>query len=290
MAVLIGTAEADTLIGTGENDEIRGLQGKDVVSGRDGGDTLFGGEGEDTLRGGAGDDTLIELPALESDVLRGGDGYDLLDLARLGATVSGPCEPLFVDLERTLSHGIGGTDRLFDIEAIVTPDAGSGFPTALNDTLKGDDEANLFSSGAGNDRLVGRAGGDTLFGAGGEDVLKGGRGRDTLKGGDDADTLRGGRGNDLLDGGGGHDLITGGEGGDTFRFATRTRDTVTDFQPDADQLLIGTFLVSDFDALVEQARELGGDLHIGLDGGGKIILLETNFDLLTPENVVFFDL
>lgn len=288
MAELIGSPGADTLIGTGEDDEIRGLAGNDILSGRNGSDTLFGGEGEDTLRGGDGDDTLIELPSLESDVLRGGAGFDLLDLARLGAIVGGSYEPLFVNLEKNLSRGIGGNDRLFDIEAVVAPDAGSDFPVALNDTLKGDDESNLFSSGVGNDWLVGRAGGDTLFGASGDDFLKGCRGRDSLNGGDDADTLRGGRGNDFLDGGAGHDLLSGGGGDDVFRFATRTRDVVTDFDPSADRLLISTLLVADFAALTAQTRELGDDLHISLDGGGQIILLETTLDALTPENVVFF--
>ena len=290
MAELIGTTGDDTLIGGAENDEIHGLEGDDILSGRLGDDSLFAGPGQDTLRGGKGDDVLYALPLDEDEVLRGGDGFDLLDLARFGATATLPYEPLFVDLQLHISEGIGGNDLLVDIEAVVTPDAGADFPAPLDDTLKGDDQANLFSSGAGNDRLKGHEGADTLFGASGNDLLKGGRGRDSLNGGDDADTLNGGSGDDFLNGGAGHDLLTGGKGEDTFRFATRSRDVVTDFEPESDTLMIASLLVQDLDALRDQASELDGDLKIDLDGGGRIILRDTSLDALTEENTVFFDL
>jgi hypothetical protein len=48
-----------------------------------------------------------------------------------------------------------------------------------NDTITGNDAANLLSGGAGNDTLTGGAGDDTLNGGTGDDILNGGTGNDT---------------------------------------------------------------------------------------------------------------
>ncbi len=69
-----------------------------------------------------------------------------------------------------------------------------------NDTITGNDLANI---------LIGNGGNDTLIGAGGNDALFGGTGNDTLNGG---------AGNDILDGGTGVDILIGGDGDDTIYF------------------------------------------------------------------------
>ncbi|MDC0012464.1 hypothetical protein OAE29_04265 [Octadecabacter sp.] len=62
----------------------------------------------------------------------------------------------------------------------------------------------------------------------GDDTLDGGAGNDTLDGGSGDDTLDGGSGNDTLDGGAGINILNGGEGDDTYQFAHKGIDTITD--------------------------------------------------------------
>ena len=77
--------------------------------------------------------------------------------------------------------------------------------TAGNDTMYGDDNANLID---------GLDGHDWLYGKGGNDTIRGGNGWDTIDGGTGNDTVHGGDGNDLLIGSEGDDTIYGGEGND----------------------------------------------------------------------------
>jgi Ca2+-binding RTX toxin-like protein len=136
-------------------------------------------------------------------------------------------------------------DYLYGIENLIT---GSG-----NDTVTGDDNANLLSSGGGLDVVVGEGGNDTLLGGAGNDTLEGGLGDDVLRGGSGHDDLVGEQGDDVLEGNGGNDslfgvsgvdVMTGGTGADRFvvtpgdtgtKFGSR--DIVTDFsQAEGDQL------------------------------------------------------
>ncbi len=52
-----------------------------------------------------------------------------------------------------------------------------------DDSLIGNDAANLLYAGRGEDRIAGRAGDDRLLGGDGDDVLRDGTGRDFLRGG-----------------------------------------------------------------------------------------------------------
>ncbi|WP_267896318.1 calcium-binding protein, partial [Paracidovorax avenae] len=88
-----------------------------------------------------------------------------------------------------------------------------------NDIYLGDNGANSFSSGAGDDWLRGLEGNDHLAAGSGNDVLEGGAGDDSLQGqagndrllgGEGADVLQGGDGDDVLDGGAGNDILAGG--------------------------------------------------------------------------------
>ncbi|MDW8177974.1 MAG: 5'-nucleotidase C-terminal domain-containing protein [Gloeomargarita sp. SKYBB_i_bin120] len=132
-------------------------------------------------------------------------------------------------------------------ETLNDPNPGASIlvGTAGNDTING---------GVGNDILYGEGGNDVLSGDSGSDTIDGGDGNDTLNGGSGADTLIGGAGNDILDGGSGgdvlvggfgDDLLTGGSGSDRFVFdgnapfgAALGRDTVTDFTPGLDALVL----------------------------------------------------
>ncbi len=93
-------------------------------------------------------------------------------------------------------------------------DAISGFEnltgSALNDTLNGDNGANVLIGGGGN---------DFLFAVNGNDLVQGGDGNDTLYGGFGADTLHGDAGNDIVFGGVGADAMFGGTGIDTLNYS-----------------------------------------------------------------------
>ena len=103
-------------------------------------------------------------------------------------------------------------------------------PTNGNDTLTGNNLANVICGLLGNDTINGLGGNDTLFGdacgaksklasaaaAGGNDVLNGGDGNDKLYGAGGNDTLNGGKGNDKLFGGRGNDKLNGGAGTNSY--------------------------------------------------------------------------
>ncbi|WP_311270532.1 calcium-binding protein [Sphingobium sp. WCS2017Hpa-17] len=160
--------------------------------------TIDGGAGDDvvtthessvTVQGGDGNDRLISGSA--SDRFDGGAGIDTVDYLRsaIGVTV-------------TLGSGGfygSGADQLRDVENIT----GSVF----DDTLRGNEDDNLFNASRGNDMLYGNDGNDTLIGAEGDDVLDGGAGNDVLDGGDGTDRLIGGTGDDLYIDRDGNDTI-----------------------------------------------------------------------------------
>ncbi len=136
-------------IGT-ENNIILGTPGDDILSGTSGNDLMLGVEGNDILRGSAG-----------NDVINGSIGVDTVDYSAVSAAVS-------VNLLTgvTTNDGQGGKDTLIDIENV---NGGNG-----NDTLIGNNAANVINVGNGN---------DTITGNGGNDTLKCGAGNDTIYGG-----------------------------------------------------------------------------------------------------------
>ncbi|MCA0257005.1 MAG: cadherin domain-containing protein, partial [Proteobacteria bacterium] len=229
-----GDAEGDTFSGI---ENLTGSAYDDRLIGDGAANVLSGGAGNDTLSGGAGADTLD-----------GGTGNDTADYATSTAAVT-------VDLE--LGTGSGGDaagDTLIGIENVMG--------STLNDTLRGDSNANILSGGAGNDTLSGGAGADTLDGGDGLDTatyatsnaavqidlgagtanggdaagdtliaienVTGSAFDDTLTGDAEANVLNGGAGDDLLDGGDGADTLQGGSGTDTVTYATSTAGVTID--------------------------------------------------------------
>lgn len=127
--------------------------------------------------------------------------------------------------------------------------AGSG-----NDTITGNDAANV---------IWGRSGADIIAGGPGNDKLLGGSGPDTLSGGDGTDTLLGGGGNDQLGGGAGDDILRGGPGADQLN-GDGGRDRA-DYSDSRDNLLVD---------LVNTARNTfaaAGDSYSGIEdlAGGR---------------------
>lgn len=70
--------------------------------------------------------------------------------------------------------------------------------TPGNDTLSGNEIANIINGGAGNDTLYGLMGDDKLYGGAGNDILYGHEGNDLLAGSLGKDRLYGGAGKDIF--------------------------------------------------------------------------------------------
>ncbi|WP_157218723.1 calcium-binding protein [Flavisphingomonas formosensis] len=197
MAVITGTAGADTLFSPDEynefgevmGDDVYGLGGNDVIYGGFapysyvGADSLYGGAGNDIIYGSFGSGfseysfTLIDGGA-GSDVMYGGSGDNSFFVDSPGDVVV---------------EGGNGEDYYGDIVyatvSFVLPDnvefltlSGAG----LTGTGNGLD--NILSADAGNQTLNGKAGYDQLYGGDGNDILDGGDGDDYLDGGYGSDT------------------------------------------------------------------------------------------------------
>lgn len=97
----------------------------------------------------------------------------------------------------------------------VGPDGNyTGTPTA--NTVVGDANNNVISTGGARDIVHAAGGDDTVFGGANADRLYGDDGNDSMSGGGSDDKLYGGAGNDTLDGGGDNDRVYGGDGNDVI--------------------------------------------------------------------------
>lgn len=282
--VLLGFEGNDSLNGGTGDDSLHGGAGADTLKAGAGNDLLYGGadadwleggEGEDSLHGGAGNDVLVggtydaywnTYGSVGSDtyLFGRGDGQDTLydHDSSSGAidkiVFQAGILPTDVSATRSANGDLvlkikDSTDQLtvygyfaneatggWQIEEVHFEDdpstvwrvadvkliqfsSGRGNDTligyASDDTLfgyEGDDSISgangndVLDGGAGNDWLSGHDGHDSLDAGAGSDVLKGGAGNDRLSGGADADMLEGGAGNDTLHGGLGNDVLNGG--------------------------------------------------------------------------------
>ncbi|MDX2275201.1 MAG: calcium-binding protein [Hyphomonadaceae bacterium] len=263
---IMGWRGTDTIHGGGGNDTISGddflsfpLQGNDIlygdagddiITGDLGNDVISGGSGVDNLSGGGGNDTIHGDAA--ADFLNGGTGSDVIDggagIDRISFTGS---VAVTVDLTNTgaqLVSTYDGLKTLTSIENVLT----GGF----NDTIIGNDVANVLNGNTGDDTVSGGGGNDSIAIVEGADVIDGGNGIDTayvgfyifadntgvmidlsltsaqdigdgrgsltltnvenLTGSDFGDTLIGNSGANVLDGGIGADQLTGRGGNDTY--------------------------------------------------------------------------
>jgi Ca2+-binding RTX toxin-like protein len=137
------------------------------------------------------------------------------------------------------------TQFFHDFQPVTTLPAGSLLDSGQVFELQGDD---VISLGQGADTFdIGR-GNDILYGRHGNDTLSGGKGNDTIKGNQGDDAVRGGSGNDDLYAGSGKDRLTGGKGADRFVWEVDyrdtglslggQRDTISDFNPLEDVILL----------------------------------------------------
>jgi Ca2+-binding RTX toxin-like protein len=223
-------------LGTGQGGDAQGdkLIAIENVIGTAFDDTLTGNAGSNTLHGGAGNDHFVASGG--GDHYDGGAGSDWIDYRPSGTGVS-------VNLATGVGHlGFAEGDTYTSIENIH----GSNF----DDTLIGDDNANVMYGGGGSDHIYGGGGNDMIYSGGGYDHIDGGAGIDTVSysdswsyvvvnlqtgvgqygaasrdtivnvenvvGSNYNDTLTGDAGANKLDGGAGNDTLNGGAGNDTL--------------------------------------------------------------------------
>ncbi len=227
---VVGGGGSDVISGDARPNRLLGSGGNDKLLGNGGRDVLVGGVGRDVLDGGAGPDILRGNGG--RDVLRGKAGRDVMD-------------------------GGAGVDTASFAEKKATQ--------AVSVTLSGKTLATVSVQGVAEDRLrnvenlVGGAGADTFIGDSKPNQLKGSGGNDVLVG-------RGG--NDFLSGGKGSDSIRGGAGADRFVFDTALNansnvDTITDFQPGTDKLVLDDDIFTRFTGTLTGAALSPGNFVLG---------------------------
>ncbi|MGN6626235.1 MAG: calcium-binding protein [Tepidisphaeraceae bacterium] len=184
-------------------------------------DTLRGGAASDTLQGQSGDDRLLASPG--NDVYSGGLENDTIDFSAATTAVH-------VSLDNVANDGPAGAHAnvIDDVENIL---GGSS-----NDTLTGDNAANVIHGNGGNDTI-----------AGADDTLPSFPGPDAIR----PDTLYGDAGNDTLIANASRSVLHGGSGNDSVHAADS-------FYLPASLLLYG-------DGGDDNLQAVG--LHATLDGG-----------------------
>jgi Ca2+-binding RTX toxin-like protein len=272
MAVITGTAAAETLPGTAGKDTITGAGGDDKALMGGGNDVFIWGpgHGNDTVEGGTGTDTLdFEASAGSETIAIAANGGRVLLSRNVGNVVMDLNDVERIELRAlagvdTISIGdVAGTDlKLVAVDlAGTTPGTGDG---------SGDNVA-VTGSKAANTVNITQAGGvisvagfaakvtianaeatDTLFlqSLAGNDKINaatlaagaislyidGGTGNDSLTGGTDVDTLIGGDGNDTVTSGGGNDIVSLGAGNDLFIWNPGDGNDIVDGEGGADTL------------------------------------------------------
>ncbi len=261
-ATIVGTDGKDTLIGTPGPDVIVGLGEVDVIKGKGGADVICGGPGADELYGGGGADRLFgqqdkvrtaRYPFTSGDVLRGGDGSDLLDP---GYDPAG--EGLRIQQPETISY--------VDSPVRVVVDLGAGTARGLGaDTLVvvphlrliGSQRPDVITGSAGDDDIWARGGDDRVDALAGDDRVEADNlapsrhDDDVVDAGPGDDYVLSRRGLDRVDGGEGDDglfsrgeqpvQLRGGDGGDTLHLVVSIEaGTLTDGGPGTDHVMFSS--------------------------------------------------
>jgi len=168
---IYGGADSDVLIGGSKNDVLNGGDGADEFQ------MASTQDGRDIVNGGA-DDDLVSYAKRSKDV-----SVTLCEAPSLVGCPDGECTC------EAISGETGEGDVIVNVE---DADGGAG-----NDTLVGNDLANVLSGKDGSDKLQGLGGADQIYGDAGDDIIEGGADADLLIGGSGKNSIDGGEGDDI---------------------------------------------------------------------------------------------
>ena len=244
-----GSAQADTLTGDANANKLTGNAGNDTLEGGGGADELDGGAGADTASyAGSRAGVTVDLSSTTAQSGGHAQGDTLTGIENV--TGSAHADTLTGTSSANVLKGSGGNDILEGGDGGDTLNGGDGSDTASYSGASGDVTASLHNQSLNTgdaqgdtyisiENITGSAHDDTLYGNNSANVLKGASGIDNLNGFDGADTLTGGPGNDTLtagpgddtlNGGVGNDSLSGGAGNDEFYFyASFDNDTIADY-------------------------------------------------------------
>lgn len=288
---VIGTEFNDKIRGNTQDNVISGLDGEDKMFGHGGDDTLIGGKGNDKFFGGKGDDLLVWNNGDGSDFMKGGSGYDTVqvnfdtdlvdddlqnkDVAEFTSTAHG-IEFARIEVNDQTERGLFKLD-IRETETIETNFGGSDDTAVIADTvldeivldLDGGDGVDLLDfSQAANAVDVDLDTGTINDGSTAIEFenVTGTAFNDKISGNDENNVIRGGAGNDIM---------SGGEGADTFVFFEEDAgvDIILDFNFNEDSLL---FLTNDpevtSESLLTNLTQVGDDVELAFNN--KVITFE----------------
>lgn len=231
-----GSKLADTIRGSTRNESFSGLGGNDIIDGRGGFDTVVYGQ-DASFDGRLGINANLGTGRIK-------DSFGNTDRVSGIEAVDGTfARDVFIGSARDETFGgLAGKDYFNGKGGFDTIDfSGNTSPIAVQVAL-----------GSGSGQIGNDGWGQSETAVGIENII-GSRRDDQIFGDNRANLLVGGGGDDRLGGNGGSDTLTGNGGADRFQFgaplsdsgSNRNVDTVTDFRPGVDALVID----SNFSAL-----------------------------------------
>lgn len=164
--LLFGGAGKDRISGGTDDDTVEGGEGNDILVGGTGDDSLLGGDGRDALKGGDGDDWL-DVGTVTGDFVDGGLGQDTAVFDRSGElvrfTLNVRTTAPFTGIETLIVRGGAGDDLLIGGDEVDLFHGGGS-----DDVIKGVVGDDRLDGGAGRDSLKGSGGNDTFAFAAGQ--------------------------------------------------------------------------------------------------------------------------
>ncbi|WP_375210164.1 hypothetical protein [Hyphomonas jannaschiana] len=284
----------DTLIGGAGDDYLSGGFGNDAVFGGEGNDRIENGSGQNTIDAGSGNDIVIfgGDDGEVDDFIDGGDGVDTAqfvafpangDYVHVNSSVVGfeVIEGFFAAssagmpapvLNLQLDAAFFQANQISNIRSNAHNADGSHFniTVLMGDETTVDLSALQFDANWNN---------YTPYGATGDSL--------TIIGDDANETIIGTSYSNIIRGGGGDDLLTGGIDMDRFEFFHGDgNDTITNFDPVWDLIILRGFSQTEIDAVYSERLIDGNDIVLSFSDGGSLRLQNVNSEDFSKNQLV----